>query len=287
MAEIHKHLKNHPGPDPNPTDLPEPKDRVLWSRAQKKARAFYKGKKAPKHAIDVWAQDWYSQQGGLFKDVGSGGMESETEGVAKVRNKEKKKDVEDAKASIMLLPIFAKKLTTKERNALPAEYFVFPNEKSYPIHDKNHAINALARATQSGDPKIVSAVKRAVYKKYPELKKSNKTKASYANALGNLQVLANVVNMLATENTIIATTKPQYLELIVGGKKLKLDKDAFYQPQKTFKNITSKLVKTISASPEDDFEATSNAQIQKLQAEIQTIKDKIAKHKAKMDKVAI
>lgn len=44
----------------------------------------------------------------------------------------------------------------------------------YPIHDLAHARNALARAAQSGDPKLEAAVKRAVYAKYPELKERKK-----------------------------------------------------------------------------------------------------------------
>ena len=39
------------------------------------------------------------------------------------------------------------KLTTKKRNALPKTEFAGPN-RSYPINDKAHAINAKARATQ-------------------------------------------------------------------------------------------------------------------------------------------
>ena len=39
------------------------------------------------------------------------------------------------------------KLTTKARNALPADKFAGPN-RSYPIPNKSHAANAKARATQ-------------------------------------------------------------------------------------------------------------------------------------------
>lgn len=39
------------------------------------------------------------------------------------------------------------KLTTKARNALPASKFALPGGR-YPIEDRNHAINAKARAAQ-------------------------------------------------------------------------------------------------------------------------------------------
>lgn len=39
------------------------------------------------------------------------------------------------------------KLTTKQRNRLPDSAFAGP-DRSYPVHDKSHAANAKARATQ-------------------------------------------------------------------------------------------------------------------------------------------
>ena len=56
------------------------------------------------------------------------------------------------------------KLTTKERNSLPSSAFVFPKDRRYPIHDKSHAQNALARA--SGKPEEAT-VRAAVAKRYP------------------------------------------------------------------------------------------------------------------------
>lgn len=60
-------------------------------------------------------------------------------------------------------------LSSKSRNDLPASSFVFPGERRYPIHDLSHARNALARA--SGKPEEAK-VKAAVYKRYPQLRKS-------------------------------------------------------------------------------------------------------------------
>ena len=40
------------------------------------------------------------------------------------------------------------KLTSKKRNSLKKEVFGLPGERKYPMPDKEHAINAKARATQ-------------------------------------------------------------------------------------------------------------------------------------------
>lgn len=60
-------------------------------------------------------------------------------------------------------------LTSKARDALPDTAFVFPKERRYPIQDIGHARNALARSSGKSEE---SAVKAAVYKKYPSLKES-------------------------------------------------------------------------------------------------------------------
>ncbi len=40
------------------------------------------------------------------------------------------------------------KLTSKRRNALPKSEFGLPGSRKYPMNDRNHARNALARASQ-------------------------------------------------------------------------------------------------------------------------------------------
>jgi hypothetical protein len=40
------------------------------------------------------------------------------------------------------------KLNAKERNKLPKSKFAMPGERKYPVEDKNHARNALARVAQ-------------------------------------------------------------------------------------------------------------------------------------------
>ena len=40
------------------------------------------------------------------------------------------------------------KLSSNERNKIPAKEFGLPGERKYPMPDKAHAVNAKARATQ-------------------------------------------------------------------------------------------------------------------------------------------
>lgn len=66
------------------------------------------------------------------------------------------------------------KLSTKDRKALPKTAFVFPAKApgsgSYPIPDKAHARDALARSSGTSD---ASAVKSAVAKKFPGIVQSS------------------------------------------------------------------------------------------------------------------
>ena len=58
------------------------------------------------------------------------------------------------------------KLTAETRNALPGKSFALPGRR-YPIEDKSHAQNALARVSQYGSPEEKSKVRGAVHSKYP------------------------------------------------------------------------------------------------------------------------
>ena len=60
-------------------------------------------------------------------------------------------------------------LTAKKRRALPDQTFAIPSERKYPINDRRHAANALARVAQNGTPAEKTQVKAAVKKKYPDL----------------------------------------------------------------------------------------------------------------------
>jgi len=60
------------------------------------------------------------------------------------------------------------KLSTADRAALPAKDFAGPN-RSYPINDASHGINALARVEQHGTPALKKRVIAAVKRKYPNM----------------------------------------------------------------------------------------------------------------------
>lgn len=57
------------------------------------------------------------------------------------------------------------KLTAAARNAIPSGEFALPGRR-YPINDKSHARNAIARA--SGKP-IAAKVRAAVHRRFPSI----------------------------------------------------------------------------------------------------------------------
>jgi len=68
------------------------------------------------------------------------------------------------------------KLTTKARKALPSSSFALPGKGtgpsgkgpgSYPIPDKSHARNALARVSQHGSSAEKARVRAKVHAKFP------------------------------------------------------------------------------------------------------------------------
>ncbi len=64
------------------------------------------------------------------------------------------------------------KLTAADRHALPAEDFALSaKDESYPIPDKSHARNALARVSQHGTPAEKARVRAKVHVKYPSIGK--------------------------------------------------------------------------------------------------------------------
>ena len=62
------------------------------------------------------------------------------------------------------------KLSTEERKKLPAKDFAL-GKGHYPIEDKNHARNALARVSQFGSSSEKARVRAAVHRKYPGIGK--------------------------------------------------------------------------------------------------------------------
>ena len=65
----------------------------------------------------------------------------------------------------------ASELSTKARNQLPSGDFAFPKERRYPLEDKAHARNALARVSQFGSQSEKETVRSKVHAKYPDIGK--------------------------------------------------------------------------------------------------------------------
>ena len=63
------------------------------------------------------------------------------------------------------------KLTGAERDKLPDDAFALPGRR-YPVHDENHARDALARVSQHGTPDEQRKVRAAVAYRFPEIKVS-------------------------------------------------------------------------------------------------------------------
>jgi len=67
-------------------------------------------------------------------------------------------------------------LNAKSRRALPSSSFVLAGRR-YPIHDRAHGANALARARQSKSSSTYSQVRAAVCRRYPSLPACKRTTA--------------------------------------------------------------------------------------------------------------
>lgn len=64
------------------------------------------------------------------------------------------------------------KLTAAMRNALPSNQFAIPKTRQYPIPDKAHAVDALARVDKNGTPQEKAMVRAAVKRRFPDLPSS-------------------------------------------------------------------------------------------------------------------
>lgn len=64
------------------------------------------------------------------------------------------------------------RLSYKARKKLPTKDFAEPGKKAYPIEDKAHARNALARVSQFGSPAEKAKVRGAVHRKFPSIDKA-------------------------------------------------------------------------------------------------------------------
>jgi len=64
------------------------------------------------------------------------------------------------------------KLTTAARKKLPTSTFAIPTRRAYPLPDRSHAANALARVSQHGTPAEKAKVRAAVHRRYPTMGKT-------------------------------------------------------------------------------------------------------------------
>lgn len=75
-------------------------------------------------------------------------------------------------------PVMLAELTTRARKKLKKSKFAIPEKSpgsgSYPIPDRAHAQNALARVSQHGTPAEKARVRKAVKRKYPSMGKAKK-----------------------------------------------------------------------------------------------------------------
>ena len=70
----------------------------------------------------------------------------------------------------------AKDLSTKQRKKLSKKEFALPGKRKYPIPDKAHARNALARVAQYGTPAEQRKVKAAKKRRFPSVGRRSKKK---------------------------------------------------------------------------------------------------------------
>ena len=59
------------------------------------------------------------------------------------------------------------KLSAEQRKKLPSQAFAIPEKRAYPIHDRNHARDALAMVAKYGSPDEQKRVRSAVHARYP------------------------------------------------------------------------------------------------------------------------
>lgn len=60
-------------------------------------------------------------------------------------------------------------LSHRRRMKLHRNQFALPKERKYPIYDRPHARNALARVSQFGTEKEQRVVRLKVHNKYPDI----------------------------------------------------------------------------------------------------------------------
>lgn len=106
-------------------------------------------------------------------------------------------------------------LTTTKRDDLATGDFAIPETRSYPIHDENHARDALARVEQYGTPDEKSRVRSAVQKRYPQMQVTGKA----------------TTGQNAKSDTARAGSEPTMRDIFKPGKRVGKDSAAKPAPQ--------------------------------------------------------
>jgi hypothetical protein len=83
------------------------------------------------------------------------------------------KDENDMNETGDLAQVEKHDLTAQGREHIKGKNFAEPKQKKYPIEDRTHARNALARVAQNGSPSEKKAVDAKVHAKYPGIDKSD------------------------------------------------------------------------------------------------------------------
>jgi hypothetical protein len=73
-------------------------------------------------------------------------------------------------------------LTAATRNRLPGSAFALSGRR-FPIHDRSHAANALARVSQFGSPAEKARVRSAVHARFPTMGQKKGKLASHMTRL--------------------------------------------------------------------------------------------------------
>jgi hypothetical protein len=170
--------------------MSRPLNKTLWDKAI--AAAKRKFDVYPSWVANEWAVRWYKKKGGQFA-----GKRTYTKpasvSIASLALEDLIKDTREMPKNNFLgeLEILAKKLSYKKKQSLPDSDFaiVYKDKdtgkkvRKYPIPDVAHAINALARVSQFGNNDEKGIVRKAVYKRYPQLKE-NKAYTEYKDKHG-------------------------------------------------------------------------------------------------------
>ncbi len=77
------------------------------------------------------------------------------------------------------------KLAEKTRKKMPSKEFALPGKRKYPIEDKSHARNALARASQHATPAEKKTIRRKVAKKFPGIEQNHEAHKAITEQSGH------------------------------------------------------------------------------------------------------